>query len=121
MAATLLAHHTASRVTAIWAHGDPPRVHPFTLVVLQERGARSEAVPGCPYSRAHETFDVIVDLRGGREPSAPHPFLSRLLLRWPTPAPCNSLDVGSPQVFRRVRDHLEQQIVDWLNGQDPPP
>ncbi|MGQ9649642.1 MAG: arsenate reductase ArsC [Phycisphaerae bacterium] len=122
MAEAILRHRAGDRFKSCSAGLAPRRVHPMTRYVLNEIGIASDLLVAkdlrCFLGRS--TVDVAIILSQPHEPDSPriYPFALQVE-KWPfeDPASAATDERHLVDVFRRVRDGIDQRIQDWLEKQ----
>jgi arsenate reductase len=120
MAEALLRRYAAERFEVHSAGLKPAAIHPLTYRVMNELGMdlsghRPKGVREFFRTNFSPRFAIILGEEG--EPDCPKLFPGALqVLRWPFEDPGRAVgnEAELLEVFRRVRDGIDQQIRQWL-------
>lgn len=120
MAQALLEQHAADRFDVLSAGLEPGVLNPLTVKALQEIGLSTvhlEAKGTAPLLGQHFTYVITVCDRA--EKNCPiFPFAVKRE-SWPfdDPAAAEGTEEERLQVFRRVRDQIDEKIKNWVDNQ----
>ncbi len=119
MAEALLRARGGERYEALSAGMEPKGVHPFTLRVLEEIDVPTAGLESKHVSQflGHIQVHVLIVVCDGANESCPRIFPGmRERLFWPfdDPASATGIEAERLEVFRRVRDEIDQRIRTWL-------
>jgi arsenate reductase len=119
MAEALLREHAGDRFEAFSAGLKPNAIHPYTRRVMEELGfdlGRQRAKDVTEYmGKMH--FGYLITVCADAEANCPRTFPGvshRLHWDLEDPAAFVGSDEDTLQVFRRVRDELDERIQTWL-------
>ncbi|GGM58327.1 protein-tyrosine-phosphatase [Deinococcus arenae] len=117
MAQAHLEHHGGARYQVASAGLEPGEVNPLTVQVLSEQGLPTghlQAKGVKPLIAEHFTYVITVcDRTEANCPIFPNATY-RLSWAFDDPAAATSSDDERLQVFRRVRDEIDQRIQTWV-------
>lgn len=119
MAEALLRHHAADRFDAFSCGLSATLVHPLTLRALEERkidASRLRSKDVATYlGRLAPKYAIIVCQPSEKESPTTFPFPAKVL-RWPfeNPMTVDGTEESQLSRFRRVRDQIEQSILEWI-------
>jgi arsenate reductase (thioredoxin) len=124
MAEALLKKHAGDRFEVYSAGLEPAGVNPYTVRVLDEQGLDTSELRSKPLTeflgKVH--FGYLVTVCTNAEEQCPiFPGVSQRL-HWPfeDPAAFQGTDEETLDTFRRVRDQIEEQLLQWLADFDVP-
>lgn len=110
-------HDLAGKVQASSAGTEPSRVHPMAVAVMWELGIdifnhRSKSVD----EFAGEKFDFVITLCDQAAETCPVFFggRQRLHMGFPDPAAVMGSEEERLAAFRKVRDQIREQIIEFL-------
>ena len=120
MAEGLINHDLAGRVQAFSAGIEPSSVHPLAIAVMKEvgidiSGHRSKSID----EFADEKFDFVITLCDHAAESCPIFFggVQRIHMGFPNPAAVSGNPEEKMAAFRKVRDQIREEVVDFLSKQ----
>ncbi len=120
MAEALVNHDLAGRVEAFSAGTEPSIVHPMAVAVMRElgidiSGARSKGLD----EFANERFDYVITLCSQADETCPVFFggTKKIHLGFPDPAAVTGTESEKLDVFRKIRDQIREQIIEFFNNQ----
>ena len=120
MAEGLVNYDLASRFEAFSAGTDPSSVHPLAIEAMREVGIdishhRSKSMD----EFARERFDYVITLCDQANESCPVFFggTRRLHMGFPDPAAAEGGDEGKREAFRKVREQIRKEVVEFLRGE----
>ncbi len=99
---------------------EPRPIHPLTIKVMNEIGIdiSSKRSKSVREYLGKEVFSFVIFVCGEMEQNCPHlfPLAPWQSLSWPFPDPASfeGDDEGRLQIFREVRDAIEEKIKNWL-------
>jgi len=118
MAEGLINHDLAGKVQAFSAGIEPSFVHPLAIAVMKEVGIdisrhRSKSID----EFADEKFDFVITLCDQAAESCPIFFggVQRIHMGLPNPAAVSGNPEEKMAAFRKVRDQIQEEIVDFLS------
>ena len=118
MAEGLINHDLAGKVQAFSAGVEPSFVHPLAIAVMKEVGIdisrhRSKSID----EFADEKFDFVITLCDQAAESCPIFFggVQRIHMGLPNPAAVSGNPEEKMAAFRKVRDQIQEEIVDFLS------
>ena len=121
MAEGLINHDLAGKVQAFSAGIEPSFVHPLAIAVMKEVGIdisrhRSKSID----EFADEKFDFVITLCDQAAESCPIFFggVQRIHMGLPNPAAVSGNPEEKMAAFRKVRDQIREEIVDFLSKQE---
>lgn len=114
-----LRHHAGERYEAHSAGITPKGIHPFTIQVMAEKGIALDGHTSDDVRKylGHINFGTVITVCAHAEENCPRAWLlSNQHLHWQFDDPAVDVGTAAEQLarFRRVRDEIEQQIVNWL-------
>lgn len=120
LAEALLRHHARGRLVALSAGTQPKGVHPLTLAVLQERGIetaglRSKSLQEVLSSVTPDYLIVVCDHAERTCPAGVGAAGKRFFWPFPDPAQAQGSEAERLQVFRQVRDQIEERVRSWVD------
>jgi arsenate reductase len=120
MAEGLINHDLAGKVKAFSAGTEPSSVHPLAVAAMKEVGVdisrhRSKSID----EFADEKFDFVITLCDHAAESCPIFFggTQRLHMGFPDPATASGSEEEKLAAFRKVRDQIRTQLVEFLSAQ----
>lgn len=120
MAEGLLRHLASDRFEVFSAGTEPKSMHPYTFQVMEEIGI--EMMEHYPKSISdflgHEKFDFLIVVCSAAEAACPKIFPGvRARWYWPfeDPTVAEGTEWEKLEVFREVRDRIEEQIRNWIS------
>ena len=120
MAEGLINHDLAGKVQAFSAGIEPSSVHPLAIAVMKEVGIdisrhRSKSID----EFADEKFDFVITLCDQAAESCPIFFggVQRIHMGLPNPAAVSGNPEEKMAAFRKVRDQIREEVVDFLSKQ----
>ena len=120
MAEGLINHDLAGKVQAFSAGIEPSFVHPLAIAVMKEVGIdisrhRSKSID----EFADEKFDFVITLCDQAAESCPIFFggVQRIHMGLPNPAAVSGNPEEKMAAFRKVRDQIREEVVDFLSKQ----
>lgn len=118
MAEGLINHDLAGKVQAFSAGIEPTSVHPLALAVMKEvgidiSGHRSKSLD----EFVNEEFDFVITLCDHAAESCPIFFggVQRIHMGFPNPTAISGSDEERLMAFRKVRDQIRTQLVEFLS------
>lgn len=121
MAEALLRRQAGDFFEVFSAGLEPRPIHPFTLQVMEETGCDMRGQFSKPLSfyigKVH--FDYLITVCSQAEEKCPYFPGSGIRLHWPfdDPAQFHGSSEDTLHEFRRVRDQISKQILEWLREQ----
>jgi len=120
MAEGLINHDLAGKVQAFSAGTEPSSVHPLAIAAMKEVGIdisrhRSKSID----EFADEKFDFVITLCDHAAESCPVFFggVQRIHMGFPDPAAVSGNPEEKMAAFRKVRDQIREEVVDFLSKQ----
>lgn len=120
MAEGLINHDLAGRVQAFSAGTEPTYVHPLAITAVGEVGIdisrhRSKSID----EFADEKFDFVITLCDHAAESCPVFFggVQRIHMGLPNPAAVSGNPEEKMAAFRKVREQIREEVVDFLSKQ----
>jgi len=120
MAEGLINHDLAGKVQAFSAGIEPSFVHPLAMAAMKEvgidiSGHRSKSID----EFADEKFDFVITLCDHAAESCPIFFggVQRIHMGLPNPAAVSGNPEEKMTAFRKVRDQIREEVVDFLSKQ----
>jgi len=120
MAEGLINHDLAGKVQAFSAGIEPSFVHPLAIAAMKEVGIdisrhRSKSID----EFADEKFDFVITLCDHAAESCPIFFggVQRIHMGLPNPAVVSGNPEEKMAAFRKVRDQIRGEVVDFLSKQ----
>ncbi len=120
MAEGLVNHDMAGKVQAFSVGTDPTFVHPLAIAVMKEVGIdisrhRSKSID----EFADEKFDFVITLCDKAAETCPVFFggTRRMHMGFPDPSGVKGTDEEKLSFFRKLRDQIREEIVDFLSKQ----
>ncbi len=120
MAEGLVNHDLAGRVQAFSAGTDPTFVHPLAIAAMKEVGIdisrhRSKSID----EFADEKFDFVITLCDHAAESCPVFFggTRRMHMGFPDPSGVKGTEEEKVSFFRKLRDQIREEVVDFLSKQ----
>ena len=120
MAEALVNHDLPERVKAFSAGTEPSSVHPLAVGVMRELGIdisdqRSKGLE----EFAGQKFDYVITLCSQTDESCPVFFggTHKIHMGFPDPAEASGSDEERLAAFRKVRDQIRVQVVEFLSMQ----
>jgi arsenate reductase len=117
MAEGLINHDLAGKVQAFSAGIEPSSVHPLAIAVMKEVGIdisrhRSKSID----EFADEKFDFVITLCDHAAESCPIFFggVQRIHMGLPNPAAGSGNPEEKMAAFRKVREQIREEVVDFL-------
>jgi arsenate reductase len=117
MAEGLINHDLAGKVQAFSAGIEPSSVHPLAIAVMKEVGIdisrhRSKSID----EFADEKFDFVITLCDHAAESCPIFFggVQRIHMGFPNPAAVSGNPEEKMAAFRKGRDQIREEVVDFL-------
>jgi arsenate reductase len=117
MAEGLINHDLAGRVQAFSAGTEPTYVHPLAITAVGEVGIdisrhRSKSID----EFADEKFDFVITLCDHAAESCPVFFggVQRIHMGLPNPAAVSGNPEEKMAAFRKVREQIREEVVDFL-------
>lgn len=118
MAEAIWNHLAAGKWKAVSAGSRPSGyVHELALVALEESGLPTAGLTSKSSDLFQATpFDLVVTVCDNARDACPTWPAARQLVHWPFPDPADATGTRDEQlqVFRNVRDQIQQRIGDWL-------
>ena len=122
MAEGLINHDLAGKLQAFSAGTEPTSVHPLAIAAMSELGIdisrhRSKAID----EFADEKFDFVITLCDHAAESCPIFFggVQRIHMGFPNPTAVSGSHEEKLTAFRKVRDQIRAQMVEFLSDQKP--
>ncbi len=124
MAEAILRHRAADRFDAHSAGTEPKGVNPLTERVLEEigvstQGLRSKHLREFLGHLGVRYLIIVCDTANQSCPTAWPGVLERQFWPFPDPASAEGTEDERLDVFRSVRDQIDQRIRDWLEFEAP--
>jgi arsenate reductase (thioredoxin) len=120
MAEALVNHDLAGQVKAFSAGTEPSSVHPLAVAVMRELGIdisnqRSKGLE----EFGGQKFDYVITLCSQADESCPIFFggIQKIHIAFPDPAAASGTEEDRLVTFRKVRDQIREQIVEFLSKQ----
>lgn len=120
MAEALVNHDLAEWVKAFSAGTEPSSVHPLAVAVMRELGIdisnqRSKGLE----EFVGQKFDYVITLCSQADESCPIFFggTQKIHMGFPDPAAASGSEEDRLAAFRKVRDQIREQIVDFFSKQ----
>ena len=120
MAEALVNHDLAVRVRAVSAGTEPSGVHPLAVAVMRELGIdisqqRSKGLE----EFVGQKFDYVITLCSQADETCPVFFggTQKIHMGFPDPAVASGSEEDRLAAFRKVRDQIREQIVEFLSKQ----
>jgi arsenate reductase len=120
MAEGLINHDLAGRVQAFSAGTDPTFVHPLAVAAMGEVSIdisrqRSKSID----EFADEKFDFVITLCDHAAESCPVFFggTRRMHMGFPDPSGVKGTEEEKVSFFRKLRDQIREEVVDFLSKQ----
>jgi arsenate reductase len=120
MAEGLINHDLAGKVQAFSAGTEPTSVHPLAAAVMKEvgidiSGHRSKSLD----EFVSEKFDFVITLCDHAAESCPVYFggTQRIHMGFPNPTATSGSDEERLMAFRKVRNQIRKEVVDFLAKQ----
>lgn len=119
MAEALGRHHLIDRFEIFSAGSSPTQVNPRAVQVLQEIRLDTSVLRSKSFDDVPRDVNYAISLCSEQELSCPTFPATVERLSWPMPDPADAEGTEDEvlQVFRHVRDAIEQKIVDFLAQQ----
>jgi arsenate reductase len=120
MAEGLVNHDLAGKVQALSAGTDPTFVHPLAIAAMKEVGIDISGHRSKPIDEfADEKFDFVITLCDHAAESCPIFFggVQRIHMGLPNPAAVSGNPEEKMAAFRKVRDQIREEVVDFLSKQ----
>lgn len=119
IAEALLRARGGEHYEALSAGMEPKGVHPFTLRVLEEINVSTAGLESKHVSQflGHVQVHVLIVVCDGAKESCPRILTGmseRLFWPFDDPASATGTEMERLEVFRRVRDEIDQRIGTWL-------
>jgi arsenate reductase len=121
MAEGLINHDLAGKVQAFSAGMEPSSVNPLAIAVMMELGIdisdhRSKSID----EFVNEKFDFVITLCDHAAESCPIFFggVQRIHMGFPNPTAISGSDEERLMAFRKVRDQIRKELVDFLTKQE---
>lgn len=118
MAEALINHDLAGQFMAFSAGTEPSAVHPLAVTAMRELGidisaARSKSLD----EFAREKFDYVITLCDQANATCPIFFggTHKVHMGFPDPAAVSGTENERLDAFRKVRDQIREQIVEFLS------
>ena len=120
MAEGLINHDLAGKVQAFSAGTEPSSVHPLAIAAMKEVGIdisrhRSKSID----EFSDEKFDFVITLCDHAAESCPVFFggTQRMHMGFPDPAVVTGTEEEKLSFFRKLRDQIRKEVVDFLSKQ----
>jgi len=121
MAEGLVNHDLAGRVKAFSAGTEPSSVHPLAVAVMRELGIdiSNQRSKGLEEFVAQK-FDYVITLCSQADESCPVFFggTQKIHMGFPDPAAASGTEEDRLVAFRKVRDQIREQTVEFLSKQE---
>ena len=118
MAEALVNHDLAERVKAFSAGTEPSSVHPLAVAVMRELGIdisnqRSKGLE----EFVGQKFDYVITLCSQADETCPVFFggTQKIHMGFPDPAAASGSEKERIAAFRKVRDQVREQVVEFLS------
>ena len=120
MAEGLVNHDLAGKVEAFSAGTEPSSVNPLVIAVMKEAGIDISRHRSKPIDEfADEKFDFVITLCDHAAESCPVFFggTRRMHMGFPDPAAVTGTEEEKLSFFRKLRDQIREEVVDFLSKQ----
>lgn len=120
MAEGLVNHDLAGKVEAFSAGTEPSSVNPLVIAVMKEAGIDISRHRSKPIDEfADEKFDFVITLCDHAAESCPIFFggTRRMHMGFPDPAAVTGTEEEKLSFFRKLRDQIREEVVDFLSKQ----
>lgn len=119
MAEAWLRHLAGDRIDVTSAGTHPAGLHPLVPEVMAEVGASTEGqVSKSVQDFTDQRFDLVVTVCDHAAESCPVFPNAANREHWPFEDPVSAPHHQQPEVFRRVRDEIRDQVEEWLQESD---
>ena len=120
MAEGLVNHDLAGKVQAFSAGTDPTFVHPLAIAAMKEVGidiSRQRSKSLDEFDK--EKFDFVITLCDHAAESCPVFFggVQRIHMGFPDPSGVTGTEEEKLSFFRKLRDQIRKEVVDFLSEQ----
>ncbi len=122
MAEAFLRHYTSEFFEVYSAGFDAKGIHPMTEKVMKERGIdiSNQTSKNLDQYLGHVHFGITITVCNKAEKICPsYPSMgTKLFWPFPDPAAFEGSDEEKLIMFRKVRDSIEEKIIEWLKSRD---